>query len=61
MNDWFLHSKFKLAAVAFLAALVLFCCDKLTAEQWSSFTVWLLGLYFGANVAATAVTKKADS
>ena len=61
MESWYAHSKFKLAMLAFLASLALFCTDKLTAGQWSDFNVWLIGLYFGANVAATAVTKKADA
>lgn len=60
MTDWYLHSKFKLVAAAFLAALGLLLFDKITAEQWVSFNTWALGLYFGANVADAVVTKKPE-
>lgn len=58
--NWFLHSKFKLACAAFLAALGLLIAHLITADQWVSFNTWALGLYFGADVAVSAVTKKAD-
>lgn len=58
MSGWFLHSKFKLACAAFLAGLGLLIAHMLTSEQWVSFTTWTLGLYFGSNVADSAVAKK---
>jgi len=58
MTDWFLHSKFKLACAAFLAALGLLIFGKMDSAQWTSFNTWLLGLYFGANVAEAAAVKK---
>lgn len=58
MNNWFLHSKFKLACAAFLAGLGLLIAHLIDAEQWVSFTTWTLGLYFGSSVADSAVAKK---
>ena len=57
MTSWYLHSKFKLACAAFLAALGLLLFGKITADQWVSFDTWLLGLYFAADTASAVVTK----
>lgn len=53
----YLHSKFVLACATFVAALVLLLLGKLSAEQWVNTVTWLLGLYYGADVAASAVAK----
>lgn len=58
MTDWFLHSKFKLAVAAYVIALALLVFHVLDSAQWISYTTWVLGLYFGANVAEAAATKK---
>ena len=59
MSTWFLHSKFKLTVAAFLTALGLLLAGKIDATQWVSFTTWVIGLYFAANVGDSVVTKKA--
>lgn len=58
MNNWYLHSKFKLAGAVFLVSVGLLIAHILTSSQWVSFTTWTMGLYFGANVADSAVAKK---
>jgi hypothetical protein len=58
MSNWFLHSKFKITVAAFLTALGLLLANRIDADQWVSFTTWLLGLYFAANVGDSVVTKK---
>ena len=60
MSNWFLHSKFKITVVAFLTALGLLLANRIDADQWVSFTTWLLGLYFAANVGDSVVTKKSS-
>jgi hypothetical protein len=55
--NWYLHSKFKLACAAFLAALSLLIAHLITSDQWVSFNTWTLGLYFGADVASSVATK----
>jgi len=59
MNGWFLHSKFKITIGAFLTALGLLLAGLIDAAQWVSFTTWVIGLYFAANVGDSVVTKKA--
>lgn len=54
----FLQSRFQLACAAFLTALGLLIFNKIDSAQWASMTTWVLGLYFSAQVAETAVTKK---
>ena len=58
MNNWLTQTKFQLACASFLAALGLLIFGKMDATQWTSFNTWLLGLYFGANVAEAAAVKK---
>lgn len=60
MNTWFLHSKFKITVAAFLTALGLLLANRIDADQWVSFTTWLLGLYFAANIGDSVVTKKSS-
>ena len=55
--NWYLHSKFKLACAAFLAAFGLLAWGKIDSAQWVSFNTWLIGLYCGANVVESFVTK----
>jgi hypothetical protein len=55
--NWLTQTKFQLAGASFLAALGLLVFAKIDSAQWVSFNTWLLGLYFGANVAESAVTK----
>jgi hypothetical protein len=59
MTGWFLHSKFKLTVGAFIVALGLLLSGKIDSAQWVSFTTWVIGLYFAANVSDSVVTKKA--
>lgn len=58
MSEWFLHSKFKLAVAAYTTALGLLVFHVIDSAQWVNYTTWVLGLYFGANVAEAAATKK---
>ncbi|MEO5811535.1 MAG: hypothetical protein ABIU96_03865 [Rhodanobacter sp.] len=58
MTGWFLHSKFKLTLGAFVTALGLLLLGKIDSAQWVSFTTWVIGLYFAANVGDSVVTKK---
>lgn len=57
--NWLTQTKFQLAAASFLAALGLLVFAKMDSAQWVSFNTWLLGLYFGSDVAQSAVTKSA--
>jgi hypothetical protein len=57
-DDKFASRKFVLASAAFLAGVALLCVGKIDAAQWVSFTTWVLGLYYGANVADTFVDRK---
>lgn len=57
-DDKFASRKFLLACVAFVCGVVLLSVGKIDAAQWVSYTTWVLGLYFGANVADTAVERK---
>lgn len=58
VTDWFIRSKLKMAVAAYLIALALLVFNQIDSAQWVTYTTWVLGLYFGANVAETAVTKK---
>lgn len=58
MSTWFLHSKFKLTCTAFLTALGLLLAGLIDAAQWVSFTTWVIGLYFAANVGDSVAAKK---
>jgi hypothetical protein len=60
MNDdaRFASRKFLLAACAFVSGIPLLCAGQISSAQWVSYTTWVLGLYFGANVADTFVDRK---
>lgn len=58
MNSWFLHSKFKLTIGTFVVSLALLLAGVIKAEDWLSYTKWIIGLYFASDVATIAVTKK---
>lgn len=49
--------KFILAAVAFVAILVLLLLGNISAELFTENLRWVLGLYFTGNVAMAAVSK----
>lgn len=49
--------KFMLAAAAFVAGIPLLCVGLISADQWVSYTTWVVGLYCAANVGDQAVTK----
>lgn len=53
----FASRKFVLASAAFVAGVVLLMTKQVDSAQWVSYTTWVLGLYFGANVADTMAAK----
>lgn len=57
-DDKFASRKFVLACASFLAGVVMLATKQIDAAQWVSYTTWVLGLYFGANVADTFVDRK---
>jgi hypothetical protein len=58
VTDWFIRSKLKMAVAAYLIALALLVFHQIDSAQWVTYTTWVLGLYFSANVAEAVATKK---
>lgn len=56
-DDKFASRKFVLACAAFVAGVVLLAAKLIDSAQWTSYTTWVLGLYYGANVADTYVDR----
>lgn len=57
MDKRFLSRKFQLVAAAFLAGVVFFSLDMMSADQWITYVQWIVGLYMVGNVGDTLAEK----
>lgn len=57
MDRRYQSRKFLLAGAAFLAGVPLLCVGLISADQWVSYTTWVVGLYMAGNVTDQAVSK----
>lgn len=57
MDRRYLSRKFQLSVAGVLAGVVFLASGHLTADQWVSFTQWVIGLYMAGNVGDTFAEK----
>lgn len=58
MDRRYLSRKFQLAVAAALAGVVFFALKMMTADQWTAYTQWIVGLYMAGNVGDSVASKE---
>lgn len=59
MDKRYLSRKFQLSVAAAVAGCGFFAAGMLSADQWVSFTQWVVGLYMAGNVGDTFAERSA--